>query len=255
MNQQPIRVLIADDEPAARRGIRALLRDFPEARVVGEAAHGLEVVEQVAALNPDLVFLDIQMPECDGLEAIHLIGVEAMPPVIFVTAYDRYALDAFAVHAFDYLLKPMDKARFAETWQRAVMRIRQASGSADRLAELMAQLARDRPRPQERFVIRETGRLFFVQAAEVHWIEAAGNYVELHTGKRTHLLRDSLTHLAEVLDPKRFIRVSRSALINLDLVAEFQPVVKGAYDILFPNGDVVRSSRRFAANLHFLSQG
>jgi two-component system LytT family response regulator len=252
---EAIRTLIVDDEPAARRGLRLYLQAHPEAEVVGEARHGREAVELIPRLAPDLVYLDVQMPEMGGFDVIAAVGAARMPAVIFVTAYDRYALQAFDVHALDYLLKPVDRARFHEAFHRAVRMIRH--DRADRVgARLEAALRsieqRQRPEappPQERFVVKEAGRIFFVYARDVDWIEAAGNYVALHAGPRTHLLRETMQQLEERLDGRVFIRISRSCIVNTARVREFHPLYRGSYDLLLEDGTTLTSSRHFRANV------
>ena len=253
MNQNGIRVVIVDDEPAARRGLRRLMEAYDRIEIVGELQHGGELIDQIDSLNPDLVLLDIQMPECDGFEAISLIGPEKMPPVIFITAYDQFAIKAFEIHAFDYLLKPVDKTRFKEAITRAISSI-ETQSDGERVKRLENMIADARPpSPQDRFVVKGAGRIYFVNGADIDWVESAGNYVVLHAGGREHLIRSSMTDAETRLAAHQFVRVSRSSLINLDKITEFQPLGKGVYDVVLQNGRVIRTSRHFARNLSFLT--
>src|SRR5262249_46416197 len=197
-----LRIVIVDDEPIAREGVRVQLRKEPDAEVIAECADGLEAVAAIQELAPDLVFLDVQMPEMDGFEALQTIGVERMPAVIFVTAYDMYALKAFEVNAIDYLLKPFDAERFQRAFSRAKDKIQQADvGSLNlRLNNLLATI-RPQQKYLERLVVKSSGRIFFLQVNEVDWIEAADHYVSLHLGGESHLIRETLTALEAKLNP------------------------------------------------------
>ncbi|MEM7585869.1 MAG: LytTR family DNA-binding domain-containing protein [Acidobacteriota bacterium] len=218
---ESIRVLIADDEPLARRRLSRLLAGETEIEIVGEADSGRDTVAAIRSLAPDLVFLDVQMPELDGFGVVSEIGPEAMPTVVFVTAFDEYALRAFEASALDYLLKPFDD-RFAHVLQRAREAIRR-----DRLEDLCGRLRSlldgDRPPPaseeasrecQDRLVIRSAGRVMLIEAEEVDWIEGAGSYVRLHVGARSYLLRQTLRHLETRLDAECFVRIHRSTIVN-----------------------------------------
>jgi two-component system LytT family response regulator len=247
-----IRALIVDDEPVARDGIRVLLRDDPEIEVVGECADGREAIEAIRELSPELVFLDVQMPEMDGFGVIEEIGAEAMPMVIFVTAYDQYALRAFDVAALDYLLKPYDDDRFATAVQRAKSLVRRgAVGELSR--KLIALLegasgaaVRRTPVPGDylrRVMLKTGGRVIFLKVEEVDWIEAEGDYVRLHVGSNTHLLRDTMKRLEAQLDPAKFVRTHRSTIVNLDRIKELHPYFHGDYVILLKNGTELKLSR------------
>lgn len=242
-----IRVLIVDDEPIARRGVRLQLKGDPEIEVIGECANGLEAVAAIQKLEPDLVFLDVQMPEMDGFEVIEAVGVERMPRVIFVTAYDQYTLRAFEVHALDYLLKPFDRERFLKA-------LKYARSSLDR-GDFNRQLIRlldDRlaaRKPLERLVIKSGGRIYFLNVEEIDWIEAADNYVELHVGRESHLLRETISGLAARLDPARFLRVRHSTIVNIERVKELRPLFRGEYLIVLRDGTELTSSRRYRKNL------
>jgi two-component system LytT family response regulator len=226
-----LRVLIVDDEPLAREGIRLLLEAEPDIEIAGEATDGAEAVAAIERLRPDLVFLDVQMPGMTGLEVLSRVEVERMPEVVFCTAYDQYALQAFEHHALDYLLKPFDDERFHGTLERARSRIRDRGADnlgrkmLAMLAEFGAAGAAVAPRaPQspfaDRLAVKTGGRTYFLRADEIDWIEAADYYVKLHVGGKEHLLRESMNKLEKELDPQRFLRVHRSSIVNLDRVKE-----------------------------------
>jgi two-component system LytT family response regulator len=225
---KPLRILIVDDEPLAREGIRLLLETEPDVEVVGEAADGTEAVAAIEKLRPDLVFLDVQMPGMTGLEVLSRVEVERMPEVVFCTAYDQYALQAFEHHALDYLLKPFDDDRFHGTLERARGRIRDRG--ADNLGRRMLALLEEfgsgggpaAPRSPfaDRLAVKTAGRTYFLRTEEIDWIEAADYYVKLHVDGKEHLLRESMNKLEKELDPRRFLRVHRSSIINLERVKE-----------------------------------
>jgi two-component system LytT family response regulator len=242
------RVLIVDDEPIARRGIRRYLAEHDGIEVVGEAANGISAVEQINELHPDIVFLDVQMPDLDGFGVIENVETTGPPPVyIFVTAHDAHAIRAFEVHAVDYLLKPYDKERFAKALVHALQVVEQR-GTANRGLEPLLQSLRSL-RPFERFVVKDKKRIFFVPVSNVLWIEATGNYACIHTAKDSHLLRETLAHLEEKLAPHHFIRVRKSAIVNGACISEIRPMFDGVYDIILAEGTVVTSSRRYAHKL------
>ncbi|MDX1503394.1 MAG: LytTR family DNA-binding domain-containing protein [Thermoanaerobaculia bacterium] len=255
-----LRVLVADDEPPARRRLLELLRCRSEvAAPVAEAADGRQAVERIAAGRPDLVFLDIQMPELDGFEVIEKVGPERMPAVVFVTAYDEYALDAFEVAAVDYLLKPFEDERFETAFRRSVESLRQRRSQEiwERLACLVdgrrltrEATPRDEPaRPLERLPVERRGRTFLIPVRDVEWIAAEGAYVRLHTpggrGPRSHLVRDSLKRLETVLDPERFVRVHRSAMVQAPRVRELRPLFHGELELVLESGATVKLSRSY----------
>jgi len=245
------RVLIVDDEPIARRGIRRYLAEHDGIEVVGEAANGISAVEQINELHPDIVFLDVQMPDLDGFGVIENVEMTGPPPVyIFVTAHDAHAIRAFEVHAVDYLLKPYDNERFARALAHACQ-VLQQRGNASRDLEPLLQSLRSL-RPFERFVVKDKKRIFFVPVSNVLWIEAAGNYACIHTAKDSHLLRETLAYLEEKLAPHHFIRVRKSAIVNGTCISEIRPMFDGVYDIVLAEGTVVTSSRRYAHKLRVL---
>jgi two-component system LytT family response regulator len=224
-----IRTLLVDDEPLARAGLRALLGGDPNVEVVGECGDGPEAVEAIEALRPDLLFLDVQMPEMDGFDVLRSVRTATPPVTVFVTAYDRHALRAFEAQAWDYVLKPVDEDRFARTLERAKAQVRRvhAEDLRLRLAALLsspAPPAEPAPEPpyRHRLVVKSAGRATPIHAEDVDWIEGADYYVRLHVSGRAHLLRESMATLERELDPRRFCRVHRSAIVNMDRVREIR---------------------------------
>lgn len=245
-----IRTLVVDDEPLARERLRRLLEEEQDVDVLAECADGREAVRSVDQLRPDLVFLDVQMPEIDGFEVLAAIDPPQMPAVVFVTAYDAYALQAFEVHALDYLLKPFDRERFHRTMEHVRARLTDAGGLDRRLVALLDEIEAARPRPRpRRFVVRSGGRIQFLDADRIDWIEGAGNYVKLHVGGREHLLRSTLKAFEEQLDPHRFVRIHRSHIVNLDRVTELQPWFHGEFVVVLTDGTELRSSRTYSDRL------
>lgn len=243
---EKIRTLIVDDEPIAREGVRVQLARDSLVEVVAECGNGLEAVAAIQDLLPDLVFLDVQMPEMDGFEVVEAIGADAMPAVVFVTAYDKYALKAFDVSAVDYLLKPFDAERFQKAFQRAKGQIQK--GNVDAVSKTLHSLLKTiQPSRKylERFVVKSAGRIFFLPVLEIDWIEASDNYVSLHVGRESHLIRDTLIALEAKLNPDDFMRVRHSAIVNIKRIRELHPLFKGEYQILLHNGAKLTSSRRY----------
>ncbi len=250
----PIRTLIADDEAPARSRLRHLLKGEPDFTIVGEAANGRRAVEFIRREPPELVFLDVQMPGLNGLEVCAEIGPEVMPAVVFVTAYDQFALRAFEVHATDYLLKPIDRDRFQKTLARLRNRLRAPNpvgGAGAELATRISALKQER-HPVERLAIRADGRVLFIRLAEIDWLEAEGNYVKLHTGSATHLFRETLSALEHDLPASRFLRISRSVIVNLDSVKELQPLFYGDQVVILRNGQQLTLSRNYRERLEKL---
>jgi len=246
----PIRTLIVDDEPLCRERLRTLLADDPDFTIVGECGDGAEAVATLRETPCDLVFLDVQMPVMDGLEVVEAIGPERMPTVIFVTAYDRYALRAFEVQALDYLLKPFDRERFEKALGRAKAHV-QRDQSAEASRQLLALLGDTRPgrKHLERLVIKSGGRIFFLKMEEIDWIEAAGNYLRLHVGSETHLLRETMNALEGRIDPERFLRIHRSTIVNIERIREIQPLFHGDYVVLLRDGTELTLSRTYRQRL------
>lgn len=246
-----IRALIVDDEPLAADCVRLALEKQPDIELVGSCASGIEALGAIRDLRPDLVFLDVQMPGMDGFDVIDEIGPDAMPEVVFVTAYDEHALHAFEVHAVDYLLKPFDDARFAECTRHAVRRVRGTDNGAQisKLGRVLRDAAQDTAgrgaQPVTRFLIRERDRMRFVQVDQVDWLEAAGNYVRLHVGPRTHLMRAALAELAAQLDRRHFVRIHRSTIVNVRRICEIQPWSGGDYIAILNDGTQLRVSRTY----------
>lgn len=243
-----LRALVVDDEAPARRRLRAHLAALPEVEVAGEAGSGPDAVAAIAELQPDLVFLDIQMPGMSGFEVIAEVGVDAMPAVVFVTAYDEFALEAFEVHAVDYLLKPFSRERLARAVQRAAQRVQAHQPDRDALARLLAAV-QPAPRYLERLLVRSGDRLYFVPVADVVRFEADGNYIKLHTATGTHLVRETMSALEGQLDPARFARIHRSEIVAIDAVKEIQPYFHGDHVVVLKTGARVRMSRRFQHRL------
>lgn len=240
------RVVIADDEPLGRARLRMLLADEPWIEIVAECADGPSTIAAIGTLDPGLVFLDVQMPGGSGFEVIDAIGPARMPLVIFVTAFDRYALRAFDVHALDYLLKPFDRERFREALGRAREQIhRRSGGDLERRLLALVNDLKPGPQPLERFVIKSAGRVFFVRAAEIEWIEAAGNYVKLHVGSQTHVFRETMNALEARLDPAVFFRIHRSHIVNIERVRELQPWFNGEYVVFLTSGARLTLSRGY----------
>ena len=247
-----IRVLIVDDEPIARRGIRQHLRGEADLEVIGECGDGAAAIDAITELAPDLVFLDIQMPEVGGFDVVEAIGVAQMPAVVFVTAYDEHALRAFDVHAVDYVLKPIDRHRFRTAVDRARQRLADAPGRLDdqlsrRIAAALGELGRPAHDYAKRLAIKGDGRVILVDVEEVGRLEAAGNYVEVHSGARHHLMRETMASLEARLDPARFVRVSRSSIVNAARVRELQPMFNGDFVVVLRDGTKVAGSRRYRA--------
>lgn len=251
------RVLIADDEPLARERLRMLLAERPDLEIVAEADDGARAVEMILSERPDLVFLDVRMPELDGIEVARVLAAEAesgvAPPVIvFVTAFDEYAVRAFEVDARDYLTKPVDRERLGQALDRAIAALgrREAAPAVDAsLVSFLESLRRERELPA-RFLVRDArGGLYFVRAADVDWVEAEENYVRLHAGGRSHLVRDTMTAFREKLDPARFVRVHRSAIVNVDRISRVEPYARGEYTITLADGTKLTSSRAHSDDL------
>ncbi|MGB8509385.1 MAG: LytTR family DNA-binding domain-containing protein [Pyrinomonadaceae bacterium] len=246
----PIRVLVVDDEPLAREKIREMAKGDAEILIVGECANGIEAIEAVQTLRPDLLLLDVQMPEVGGFGVLEALKQTYLPPVIFITAYDTYAVRAFEVHALDYLLKPFDRERFRAALARAKTQLgrEQTPGIDARILALLEQF-RAGPKYCERLVVKTGGRVFFLDTGEVDWIEAEGNYVNIHAGKKAHMLRETISSLEAQLDPKKFIRIHRSAIVNIKSIRELQPWSHGEYRVILHCGTELTLSRSFRERL------
>jgi len=239
-------VLLVDDEPPVRAALRQALVGQRDLTVVGEAGDGLAAIVAIEELRPDLVLLDVQMPGCDGFDVLAQVDAQALPIVVFVTAYEQYALRAFEAHAIDYVLKPFDDARLLAAIARARQWLgRRTIPDPNRLSPMLADVAAGRRR--DRFIVKHAGRLRLVPAAEVHWIEARGNYVHLHHADGTFLLRETIAALATTLDPARFVRVHRSAIVALPEVVERERLPGGDHAMRLRNGATVPLGRAFRA--------
>ena len=250
MDKDRIKVLIVDDEVLARLKIRELLEQDPEIEIVAESGTGRDAVGEIRKHHPDLLFLDVQMPGTDGFAVLHALEEDELPLVILVTAYDQYALKAFEVHALDYLLKPFDYERFEKTVERAKIQIRQKeNGDLTRGVRQLLQETRSKTRYLDRLVVKTGGRVMFIRAEEIDWIEAEGNYVRLHIGKEVHLLRESISSLANKLNPHKFLRIHRSTVVNVDRIKELQTWFHGEYQVLLHNGTQLLLTRSYRENL------
>lgn len=258
MNRK-IRALIVDDELLAHKALRSMLKDDPEMEVIAECRNGREAVQIIREQSPDLVFLDIQMPEMDGFQVIEEIGAERMPVTVFVTAYDKHALRAFEAHALDYLLKPFDHDRFNTALQRAKTFVRQQK-LGDINESLFAVLKDLKPQsneslpdshkiahrePIDRVAIKASGRVYFLKTDEIDWIEAEGDYLSLHAGSQTHLIRETMEKFHAKLDAKNFLRIHRSTIVNTERIKDIRPFFKGDYVITLTNGKRLKSSRSY----------
>jgi two-component system LytT family response regulator len=248
-----IRTLIVEDEPLMRERLRGLLTQEPDVVSIGECANGPEAVAALAADRPDLVFLDVQMPGLNGFEVIEAVGVERMPATIFVTAYDRYALKAFEVHALDYLLKPFNRQRFQQALERARTRLRQARPAE--VHELLRTLLADvqaAARAPRRLVVKSDNRIALVKPEDVDWVEAAGNYVRLHVGKDEHLLRATMEGVEAQLPPRQFVRIHRSTIVNIERIRSMEPGFHGDFVVELHDGTELPLSRTYRPKLEEL---
>jgi len=241
-----IRAVIIDDEELARDRLRSLLDREPDIELIGEAGDGQSAVSLIDKLKPDLVFLDVQMPELNGFEVLN--ALEERPNVIFVTAHDKFALKAFDVHAVDYLLKPFDRERFQTALQRAVSKIRNQKPEEPK-TELNAVLDEVKPKNVERLLVKTQGRVLLVKVGDLDWIEAADNYVTLHVGKDAHMMRETMTALEGRLPSDRFMRISRSTIVNVERIQELQPMFHGEYIVVLKNGAKLTLSRSYRDKL------
>jgi two-component system, LytTR family, response regulator len=230
----PIRALVVDDEPLARRNLTVLLRSDPDIESIEECGSGVEAIEAIRRRKPDLVFLDVQMPECGGFDVLELLGADSPPTIIFVTAYETYALRAFEAGALDYLLKPFDDARFHRALRRA----------KDKLAHYALQ-----PQPAKRLVVKSPGQLLFVDVSDIDWIEAASYYACLHVGRDTHIIRRTLSELERDLGEGSFIRIHRSIIVNVDRIHGLELQSGGEYEVILKSKARLRLSRRYRKRL------
>lgn len=245
-----IRMLIVDDEPLAREKIRAFVAGDAELEIIGECTNGSEALAALQTHAPDLLLLDVQMPEAGGFEVLEALQGTRLPLVIFVTAYHQYAVRAFEVHAFDYLLKPFDRERFTAAITRAKAQIRSdQNGHLDQRILALLEEIKAKPKYLERLIVKSGGRVFFLDTNEIDWIEAEGNYVNVHTAKKSYLLRETISSLELRLDPRRLIRIHRSTIVNLSRIQELQTWTHGEYHVILYNGTQLTLSRNYRDNL------
>lgn len=246
-----IRTLIVDDEPLARDRLRQLLQNEPDIELVGECADGREAVATIEKKSPELLFLDVQMPELDGFGVLEAMGPGPMPVIVFVTAHDRFALRAFEVHAVDYLLKPFDGERFQKALHRAIEQVRNRDPGAvrQRQSALLADLQ------STQLAVKSGGRVVWLKLDEIDWIGSADNYAELHVGTKSHLLRETLGALETRLPPEKFVRISRSAIVNPQRIKELQRLFYGGYELILRDGTRLTLSRRYRDKLKQLGLG
>ena len=250
MSETEIRILIVDDEPLARDFIRLMLEQEQGVEVIGECGNGREAVSAIREERPDVVFLDVQMPEMDGFTVLEALGAEATPPVVFTTAYEQYAIRAFETHAIDYLLKPFDPERFGKAMRHVRERLRGRWHDEDRrrVAALLDHV-RGRPEYLDRLPVKGRGRITFLKVDAIDWIEADDKYVHLHTGDSSHMVRQPLGAMEGQLDPKKFLRVSRSAIVNVEHIKELRPLFTGEHVIVLEDGTELTLSRNYKERL------
>ncbi len=248
-----IRTLIVDDEELGRDRLQSLLASQTDVDIIGVCVDGPSAVETIEREQPDLVFLDVQMPGMDGFEVIDNLDAVHMPAVVFVTAHDGHALRAFEIHALDFLLKPFDQTRFEKALERARAQVRRSNGPLmdSRLVSLLEELHQERKYP-ERLIVKSSGRVFFIRTEELDWVEASGNYVKIHTATDAHLLRESMKNMETKLDPRTFVRIHRSAIVNIDRIKELEPWFHGEYVVIMRDGTRLTASRVFSDRLSAL---
>jgi two-component system, LytTR family, response regulator len=246
-----IRTIVADDEPLARNKLRILLDAEAGIEVVAECRNGAETIAAVRSHQPDLLFLDIQMPDADGFEVLNSLSAGEMPATVFTTAYDQFAIRAFEAHALDYLLKPFDQERLHHSIERAQAEFLKFHDS-ELAHQLLDALSKGRKSAASRLVIKAGGRVVFIDVDEIHWVEAAANYVKLKTEKDSYLLREAIGHVSERLDPDQFIRIHRSTIVNVKQIKELQPCNSGEYIVVLKSGKELSCSRGYRAGLQQL---
>jgi two-component system LytT family response regulator len=250
MSEVKIRAVIVDDELLARKFIRRMLKHEPDWELVGEASNGNEAVETIKSQKPDIVFLDVQMPEMDGFAVLEKVGLGQLPDIVFTTAYESYAIRAFELHALDYLLKPFDQQRFRDAIRHAKERLhsRQQEDGRRQIGALLERINSKQPY-LERLIIKADGRITFLNTCEIDWIEADDKYVHLHTGKGARMVRQTLTAMEGQLDPTRFVRIHRSAMVNIERIKELQPLFSGEYSLLMEDKTKLTLSRTYKDKL------
>jgi two-component system LytT family response regulator len=250
----PFTILVVDDEPLAREGLRMLLAADPDIAAIREARDGREAIAAIREAPPDLVFLDVQMPEVDGFAVVREVGADRMPAVVFVTAHDRYAIQAFEINAIDYLLKPVTSERFGQALARAKTRLlaRPADEASRQILSLLETMAAPR-RPLKRLAVRSAGKTVFVDVADIDWIEAAENYVQIHAGRASHLLHVPMNTMEKSLDTETFQRIHRSLIVNVTRIKELQPAMHGEYVVTLQDGVRLQSGRAYNDRLKALA--
>jgi len=250
-----VRTLIVDDEPLGRERLRQLLAAQPEIELLGECADGRQAVAAIHEQSPELIFLDIQMPELDGFAVLEAINTDPMPIIVFVTAHDKFALRAFEVHAVDYLLKPFDRDRFQSALRRALEQVKHREPPRAQAQAAMLAEVKEPAKPAERFAIKSGGRITILKTADIAWIQAAHNHVQIHEDQQSHLLRETISGIEQKLPPEKFVRISRSVIVNLERVKELQPRFYGEYEVTLQNGTRLTLSRRYRSKLPRLGVG
>ncbi len=250
----PLTALVVDDEPLAREGLSMLLARDPDITAIHEAKNGREAVTAIQDLHPDVVFLDVQMPEMDGFQVVTEVGAENMPAVVFVTAHDQYAIQAFEISAIDYLLKPVTQERFARALERVKARApaRPGDDTSRQILSLLETVASPR-RYLKRVAVRSAGKTVFVDAQDIDWMEAAESYVQLHTSRSSHLLHVAMNTLEKSLDPEMFLRIHRSLIVNVTRIKELRPALHGEYVITLENGVRLQSGRVYSDKVRALT--
>jgi two-component system LytT family response regulator len=250
MNEK-ITALIVDDEPLARKFVRRMLENHSAVEIVGECSNGKEAAAAIREKKPDLVFLDVQMPEMDGFTTLETLSAESLPQIVFVTAYEQYAIRAFEIHALDYLLKPFDQPRFDKAMTRVYEKNvdrEQANTERKQIAALLENVSPKSPY-LERLVVKTGGRIIFLKTSEIDWIQADDKYAHLHAGSKSHLVRQTLGTLEAQLDPRKFVRIHRSAIVNVEHIQELQPMFAGEHTVVLENGTKLTLSRSYKNKL------
>lgn len=247
-----IHAIIADDEPLAREKVLLFSKDEPDLDIVEVCQNGSEVVQACQQHNPDLIFLDIQMPEMSGFEALQQLSATGFPEIIFITAYDEFALRAFEYHAIDYLLKPFNRERFHDAFTHAKMILtsKEEKDNSTKQISMLLDSLQSKSSIVNRFVVKEHGRIIFLKTEEIDWMEAAGNYIKFHCGTETHLIRETMNKLETQLDPRAFVRIHRSTIINIDRIKELQPWFNGDYKVILHNNRELTLSRGYRINFN-----
>jgi two-component system, LytTR family, response regulator len=250
-DDRAVRAMIVDDEPLGREIVNAMLQAEHQIEVIAECENGQQAITAINSLRPDLLFLDVQMPGIDGFGVVKEINKEKLPYIIFVTAYDQYAVKAFEINALDYLLKPIDPDRFANSIERALKMIREKQESAisRRILSLLNNQRDQQPEYLERIAIKKEGKILFVRVNEIEWIVAEGNYVSLHLTKKSHMLRTPISVLETKLNPNRFQRINRSTIVNIDFIKELVPMMRGEHQVIMQDGTDLKLSVKFRDNL------